>query len=320
MTQYLGFDTSNYRTSLAYLDTSSGEHLITGELLPVALGEKGLRQSDALFAHTKALPVLSRRQFDTLGTREYRAVGVSSRPRSLPDSYMPCFLAGMSAAHVLGDAAGLPVHEFSHQQGHLASAAFGAKRLDLLQSSFLAWHLSGGTTELLLVEPDEHEIIRETLIGGTTDISAGQLIDRTGVMLGLGFPSGPELEKLADQSTLTKGFAVKVSERRFSLSGVENQVKSRIEAGENPADVARYAILTVLRAVLKATQQGLEMYPGLPVLCAGGVMSNRLIQQEMHRTLRACFAPAQYASDNALGVAILAAIREEGFEWTDRLF
>ena len=318
MAQYLGFDTSNYRTSLGYIDTQTGDHLITGELLPVALGEKGLRQSDALFAHTKALPELARRQFMQLGKRTYRAIGVSSRPRSLPDSYMPCFLAGLSAAHVLGNALGAPVHAFSHQQGHLASAAFGAGKLDLLCEPFLAWHLSGGTTELLLVEPNADDIICETLIGGTSDISAGQLIDRTGVMLGLSFPSGPELEVLASRSTLTQGFAVRVNDCHFSLSGVENQVKARIEAGELPADTARFAILTVLRAVVKATQQARERFPDLPVLCAGGVMSNQLIQQEMSHLFGAYFARPKYASDNALGVAILAAIREEGFEWTDR--
>jgi len=320
MAQYLGFDTSNYRTSLGFVNTENHQHLITGELLPVALGEKGLRQSDALFAHTKALPGLAKQHFEQLDTHTYRAIGVSARPRSLPDSYMPCFLAGMSAAHTLGNALGIPVHEFSHQQGHLASAAFGAGALSLLREPFLAWHLSGGTTELLLVEPDSNDIIHETLIGGTSDISAGQLIDRTGVMLGLSFPSGPELELLAAQSTLKKGFTVRVTDRRFSLSGVENQVKSRFEAGECPADIARFAILTVLCAVVKATQQALESFPGLPVLCAGGVMSNQLIQQEMQNLFGAVFAQPKYASDNALGVAILAAIREEGFSWTDRVF
>ena len=90
---------------------------------------------------------------------------------------------------MLAQTLGVPFVPVSHQQGHIAAAAWSAGRLDLLDRPLLAWHLSGGTTELLYVQPDGFNV-QASCIGGTSDISAGQLIDRTGVLLGLDFPAG----------------------------------------------------------------------------------------------------------------------------------
>ena len=177
----LGFDTSNYTTSAAWFDGKTGEN--HSRLLDVKPGELGLRQSDALFAHVQRLPAL----FEALMERcagTVRAIGVSTRPREAEGSYMPCFVAGTSHAGVLGTALRVPVHAFSHQQGHLAAALWSADRLDLMDRPFLAWHLSGGTTELLWVGPNGRGLTARR-IGGTADLSAGQLIDRTGKLLGL---------------------------------------------------------------------------------------------------------------------------------------
>ena len=132
--------------------------------------------------------------------------------------------------------------EFSHQQGHLAAAAWSAGREDLLDQPFLAWHLSGGTTELLLVQPKNGVPYAEK-IGGTTDISAGQLLDRTGVLLGLPFPAGKYVDELYYRADSTSSFRVKVNELYFSLSGVENKVKSLREMGETEANIARFAVI-----------------------------------------------------------------------------
>ena len=88
-----------------------------------------------------------------------------------------------------------PFYAHSHQQGHLAAAAWSAGRAELLDAPFLAWHLSGGTTELLLVKPKDYAVEAE-IIGGTSDLSAGQLIDRTGLLLGLQFLSGQLVQGL----------------------------------------------------------------------------------------------------------------------------
>ncbi|MEA4932132.1 MAG: DNA-binding protein, partial [Lawsonibacter sp.] len=193
----LGLDTSNYTTSAAVFDGREGRN--EGILLEVRPGELGLRQSDALFQHVKRLPeCFARLEQDGL-LRAIDAVGASTRPRAVEGSYMPCFLAGASQGQSLAHTLGVPFFTHSHQQGHLAAAAWSAGRLDLLNRPFLAWHLSGGTTELLKVESVGGELQTEC-VGGTSDISAGQLIDRTGVMLGLRFPAGKALDELSGQA------------------------------------------------------------------------------------------------------------------------
>ncbi|MCI8869702.1 MAG: DNA-binding protein [Lawsonibacter sp.] len=298
----LALDTSNYTTSAAVFDGRTGRN--ESRLLQVRPGELGLRQSEALFQHVKALPGLLGR-LEELGLLSgLRAVGASTRPRSVEGSYMPCFLAGASQGEALAHALGVPFFAFSHQQGHLAAAAWSAGRPDLLDAPFLAWHLSGGTTELLRVEP-EGSSIRAEMIGGTSDLSAGQLIDRTGVLLGLPFPAGKALDGLYGQADASYEPRVKRNGMTFSLSGMENQVKKLAEAGEKPANIARFAQDAVFGAVLRATQAARKEYPGLPVLCSGGVASNSRLREGLSALCGALFAPPQYSTDNALGVAVL---------------
>lgn len=296
----LGIDTSNYTTSAAVFDGTEGENV--GRLLEVRPGELGLRQSDALFQHVKALPgrIQQLKQEDWL--TDLVAVGASTRPRAVEGSYMPCFLAGESQGRTLAAALNVPFFACSHQQGHIAAAAWSAGRMDLLDRPMLAWHLSGGTTELLYVEP-EGVNVKATLLGGTSDISAGQLIDRTGVLLGLDFPAGKAVDQLAQSGKDTK-FGVKLNNFTFSLSGMENKVKSMLEQGAEKAGIARFALLTVADVVRRATLAALKQYPGLPILCSGGVASNTILRQVME-PLGAVFAQPRFSTDNAMGVAIL---------------
>ncbi len=297
----IGIDTSNYTTSIAFFDGTGGENC--SKLLPVKSGELGLRQSDAVFAHIKSLPELSGRLFSRV-REEIRAVGVSTRPRAVEGSYMPCFLVGLSHATLLSNAFHVPLVEVSHQQGHVAASLWSAGHLELMDEPHLAWHLSGGTTELLLVEP-EGKLVKCTKIGGTTDISAGQLIDRTGQLLGLPFPSGKHLDALSREATGKDFFRVKCKDMTFSFSGMQNKVQQYFEANGDPAETAAYALRCVAYGVFHATQQALKAYPGLPVVFSGGVASNSLLRQVLE-PLNPIFAQPQYSTDNAMGVAVLA--------------
>ena len=297
----IGFDTSNYTTSIAYFNGSDGVNC--SQLLPVREGELGLRQSDAVFHHTKSLPVLTDGLFSHMMASEITAVGVSTRPRAVDGSYMPCFMVGYSHAKLLADALHVPLVECSHQQGHIAAALWSAGRLDLMDAPHLAWHLSGGTTELLLVEPD-HKNVRCTKIGGTTDISAGQLIDRTGQLLGLPFPSGKHLDMLWEESKNSDFFRVKCPEMYFSLSGVQNKVTEYYNTHKNKEETAAYALRCVCHAVLTATEHAQAEYTGLPVVFSGGVASNSLLRQELQK-FNPIFSEPQYSTDNAMGVAVL---------------
>ena len=300
----LGLDTSNYTTSAAVFDGEEGRN--QGRLLEVRPGELGLRQSDALFQHVKHLPEVVEALLGEEGLGTVQAVGASTRPRAVEGSYMPCFLAGASQGQVLSQVLGVPFYAFSHQQGHLVAAAWSAGRLDLLDRPFLAWHLSGGTTELLRVEPEEDGVaVRAEILGGTSDISAGQLIDRTGVLLGLSFPAGKGVEKLSRQAQKREYYKVKVNGLTFSLSGMENKVRQMVQRGEEPAEIAWFAQETVCRVVQACTKAAMEEYPGLPVLCSGGVASNGRLKELLRQNCGALFAQPQFSTDNAMGTAVL---------------
>ena len=216
---------------------------------------------------------------------------------------MPCFMVGFTHAKMLADLLSVPLVEVSHQQGHVAASLWSAGRLDIMDTPHLAWHLSGGTTELLLVEPQGKNVCC-TRIGGTTDISAGQLIDRTGQLLQLPFPSGKHLDALSVGSDTGDHFKVKCTAMEFSLSGVQNKVQ-QYYTGSNGADTAVYALRSVSYAVLTATKNALKEYPGLPVVFSGGVASNTLLR-EVLAPLSPLFCMPQYSIDNAMGVAVLA--------------
>lgn len=303
----IGFDTSNYTTSIAYFDGTEGVNV--SRLLPVKAGELGLRQSDAVFHHTKSLPELSGRLFSNISMDKVTAVGVSTRPRAVEGSYMPCFLVGYAQAKLLSDALHVPLIECSHQQGHIAASLWSADRMDLLSQPHLAWHLSGGTTELLLVEPDGNSV-KCARIGGTKDISAGQLIDRTGQLLGLPFPAGKHLDALCEQAIMTDTFRVKCDGPEFSLSGVQNKVQQFYDQTSDSVETAAYALRCVCGAVLRATENALKLYPELPVVFSGGVASNRMLRSTLE-SLKPIFAQPQYSTDNALGVAVLAFLSQE---------
>ena len=302
---YLGIDTSNYTTSAAAFDGRDGVN--RSRLLDVAPGQLGLRQSDALFSHVKRLPVLMEQLFSSVFPGEIQAVAVSTRPRAVEGSYMPCFLAGVAVAKSLAAALGVPCHEVSHQQGHVAAALWSAGRMDLMDKPHLAWHLSGGTTELLSITP-EGKNVRAEKIGGTSDISAGQIMDRTGKLLALPFPAGKALDQLS-QGVEVKPFRVKTQGLTFSLSGLENQVAAFYQRTNSPEETAAFAVSSVCDVVLRTTREAQKQYPGLEVVFSGGVASNLTLR-------RVCgfgvFAAPQFSTDNAMGVAVLAERLSQG--------
>jgi len=303
----LGFDTSNYKTSVAVYQ-KDGEPFINGRLLPVPAGECGLRQNDAVFLHTKALPEIAKPAFDRYDS--FAAVGASVSPRRVKNSYMPCFLAGKCAAQTLSSALHIPFFSFSHQEGHLAAALFSSGREDLLATEFLAWHLSGGTSELLLVKPDHEHFFDVTVIGGTNDLAAGQLLDRIGVLLSLPFPAGSFLDTLSMDVSCKSSVLPSTDGLFFSLSGIENKARELHKSGALPADVAYFVIRSVNNAVEKATEKAQKEYV-LPVLCSGGVMANSMIRQSLEKN-GAMFASKELSGDNALGIAYLTALKMGG--------
>ncbi len=303
---FVGIDTSNYTTSAAICD---GDGKIVANLkipLSVKVGERGLRQSDAVFAHIKNLPELMERLSEALNGYTPLAVGVSEKPRDTEGSYMPCFLSGKSAAYAFSAGCGIPLYGFSHQNGHIMAAMYSAERTDLLNAErFLAFHVSGGTTEALLVRPDGSRFSVE-LVGATLDINGGQAIDRVGVAMGFSFPCGCELER---QAASFNGKIYKhpvcVRDGSCSLSGLESiALRLYSESGDRAA-VSAFVFDFLGETLERMCSDIIKKYGRMPVLFAGGVMSNRLMRSRLSRSFDAYFSEPEFSADNAAGTALL---------------
>lgn len=307
---YIGFDTSNYTTSVAAYFPKENRIIHEKRLLPVKSGERGLRQSDAVFHHTTALHELCENLFSK-NNIPLDGICASVSPRLCENSYMPCFLVGANTASCIASAAKVPFCKTSHQHGHILAALYSAERLDLINERFIAFHLSGGTTEALLVEPDEDEIIRCTLLASSLDLKAGQAVDRVGLMLGIDFPCGKELDKLAQKSAATFKIKPVVIDGNCSLSGVENKCRKMISDGFKTEDTALFCIEYISAALQKMTDLLIQKYGKLPLVYAGGVMSNSIISRKFKDKYGAYFASPEFSSDNAVGIAIMSYLKEK---------
>ena len=304
----IGLDTSNYRTSVAAVSVDGDILFSERELLPVAAGERGLRQSDAVFAHLKRFSAIRERLFP--GDEPYRiiAVAASVTPRDGETSYMPVFQVGTSFGRMMAAILGVPFFATTHQRGHLAAAAMGT-RLDGVPE-MLALHLSGGTTDLLEVRKN-----RLTQIGGSLDLHAGQLIDRAGVAMGLPFPAGPALENLAAAGTSRGRLGCSMSRNDLDchFSGAEAQIMRWLQDQETSREnVAREIYDLLARTVARMLKAGAKASGLHDALVTGGVASSALFRALLEKRLdgireapEVTFGKPEMSGDNAVGVALI---------------
>ncbi len=302
----LGLDTSNYTTSAALM-TVEGRLLSNVKmLLPVKEGERGLRQSDALFHHTVHIPEAAAQIRKYIGGGRIVSVGVSDRPRNQVNSYMPCFLCGVSVAEGIGATCGAEVHRFSHQSGHIMAAVYSSGAYDLLEREFIAFHISGGTTELLSVTPSERGFDVE-IIGGTLDLNAGQVIDRIGVAMGLAFPAGREMERLALEFSDDQKVKIPIKGCYANFSGLENQAAKMFSETKSASLVSSFVFNSIGYAIKQMCLAAIENKGKIPIVFAGGVMCNSIVRRYLCDGLgEVYFAEPQLSSDNAVGIAELA--------------
>lgn len=296
MSLFLGIDTSNYTTSLALC---GDKEVNLREIIEVKEGQRGIRQSDGVFLHLKELP----KQIESLDAdlREITAVGVSAKPRNQEGSYMPVFVAGSGFARVIAKTLGVPLFETSHQDGHIMAGLVSCGADELIKDEFTAVHLSGGTTEILSCRYEKGSF-NAKIIGGTKDISAGQLLDRLGVALGMKFPCGKELDALS--LTTDKVIDIKPAQTGgfFNFSGAETKLLKLTET-EDAAVLARSALLFAANSINAA----LMAINPQKVLFVGGVASNTIIREIFSiGRYKAYFASPELSSDNAVGVAHIA--------------
>ena len=304
---YLGVDTSNYTTSVSCV-SNEGIVFERRTMLSVPLGDRGLRQSDAVFQHVRNLPPLISAMLAEINRAQVRAVAVSAKPTSAEKSYMPVFLAGKLAATSIASSLGVPLYETTHQAGHVRAALLG-QEARFSVSPFLAMHLSGGTTDLLLVHQEAGIIGAIERIGGCDDLHAGQFVDRVGVRLGLSFPSGVALEALARVATdRTINLPASVKALNCSFSGQESQCQRLIESGAAKESVAFAVYDCMARTFGKLLTNAFAETGCKTALLSGGVSGSLLLRELLQQRLRSelFYAGSGLSSDNAVGTALLA--------------
>ena len=313
MAEFLGIDTSNYTTSVAVYDSDTNRIYQSKKLLPVKEGTAGLRQSDAVFHHTRQLPEMIEELFSAHRIENLKAVTASVRPRNVEGSYMPCFVCGEGLGRSVSAMNNIPFYRTSHQTGHILSALYSADRLGLIHEKFIAFHVSGGTTDCLLCEPSETDIIRITQTGTSLDLKAGQLVDRVGLMLGLKFPCGIELEKLAYNADSHYKIKPVLKGSDCCMSGFENKCQKMLTAGETSENIAGYCLDTIAETVIAMTAETIRKYGDIPIVYVGGVMSDKIIRQKIiSRFGTADFAEPDFSCDNASGIAIYGYLKNYG--------
>ena len=306
---YLGIDTSNYTTSVALYNSDTKEVTQSKKLLPVKAGEKGLRQSDAVFHHTVQLPEVFGK-LDISG-KTFQVLVYLSDPEMWKGLICRVFFVERERRRCSGRLLGIPVHRTSHQMGHILAGLYSAGKLELLQEKFIAFHVSGGTTDCVLCEPDTELLVKVTPLSSSTDLKAGQLIDRVGLMLGLSFPCGAELERIAQQSAKHFKYHPVMKGKNCCLSGLENQCRKMLDDGASMPDTAKFCLTAVGMVLQEMTMAVLAEFPESPILYAGGVMADKFIRQFLEIE-NASFAEPQFSCDNATGTAIYASICMEG--------
>lgn len=311
MAYYLGIDTSNYTSSVAIYNSGLNKIYMQKKLLPVKENQLGLRQSDAVFAHVKQLHLLIQKLMESMPADiKISGVCVSTKPRWVEGSYMPAFLVGDLVATSISAVLGVPKYECSHQDGHIVSALFSANKLDLIGKDFYAFHLSGGTTECVKVTSNR-KLFAVELLANTLDLNAGQLIDRVGLTLGLSFPCGKDLTVLALKCSDKFNIKPTFKGNNIHLSGVQNQCEKMLIEGKEKSYIARYTIEYIKSALDQMTQKILDTHGKLPLVYAGGVMSNIIIKEYIEKKYNGIFASPEFSTDNSAGVAIIGSILED---------
>ena len=297
---FLDIDTSNYTTSAAVV-SEEGEILENRrKLLEVPDGERGLRQSDALFQHWKVLPEMLAPLLEKY-RGNIRAVCAGNRPRPVEGSYMPVFTAGTGIGKTIAASLGAEYFELSHQEGHFEAAALG-NDIDFTRPCICA-HLSGGTLELVLKTPGVYE-----KTGGTKDISYGQLIDRFGVDMGFSFPAGKTIDDLALgyapeglKNPLCRVFTDKTY---LNLSGLETRLRSA-EKGLSAEALSFFLMERISESFVKICEAAKEQTGADQVLVSGGVACSSFLRKYC-KDKGYRFGRPDLCGDNAAGEALYA--------------
>lgn len=312
---YMGIDTSAYTTSIAIIDEAHNVIFDSRYLLNVKHGSRGLRQQEAVFQHIKNIPSIVDKLSQKIDLSKIKTVSASVKPRNSKESYMPVFKVAQGQAFVISRILNAEYKEFSHQEGHIAAGILDINKPP--SKRFLAFHISGGTTELLCVVEDKKSY-NISIIGGTRDISAGQLIDRIGVKLGLTFPCGKEMDTLSSNgSIIDKKTPISIDNTWINFSGAETFFYRLIEEDlYSINDISNSVLYCIANSLANVVIKAIKFYDIKEVLFIGGVAANTLIREILYEIINLqghgniYFPKADFCTDNAVGVAFLGATKD----------
>lgn len=318
----LGIDTSAYTTSIAIVNKNTNEVVFNKrKILDVSLGEKGLRQQEAVFMHIKNIQEI----FDEIecDLSCVKIVSVSSRPRNMENSYMPVFVVGRNYAKVIAKTLNCEYIEYSHQENHIAASLIYDYKI--VEKDIMAVHLSGGTTEFLYTQKNLKGY-GSKIVGGTKDITFGQLIDRIGVHMGFKFPCGIHMEEYlekksekckedsVDKFVIRKIKTPKIQNKSYiNLSGMENFYKKLYDQNIYTKEEIILSIFEYTKESIVAVINELKkLYNFNFLIISGGVIANNYIRENIKKYMQdiciLIFPLKEYSSDNAIGTAFLPII------------
>jgi N6-L-threonylcarbamoyladenine synthase len=209
-------------------------------------------------------------------------------------------LVGVATAKALAAARGLPLIPVDHLQGHVAA---NFVEPDPIEPPFVCLIASGGHT--LLTRVDDHR--HYTVLGQTLDDAAGEAFDKGARLLGLGYPGGPALSKLATQGDPTAfafPTAAKVAGLDFSFAGLKTALlyKTRElgpgETADRAADLAASYEHAIVEALIARVRRALDSEPRLAI--GGGVAANRLLRERAAQLgVPVHIPPPELCTDNA---------------------
>lgn len=317
MTKYfLGIDTSAYTTSLGLIDENNNILMDIRNVLEVKKNEKGLRQQEALFQHVNNIPILIEKLAETININTIDTIAVSTKPRNFVDSYMPVFVVGKNQAFILSKILKTKYKEFSHQEGHIGSCLLDNEDIIEKSEEFISLHISGGTSEILKVK-NFNDNLEIDVIGGSLDISFGQLIDRIGVYLGLKFPCGREMEILSNNGKLIDvKIPISIKDKYWTnLSGLENYFLKLIYSRDYPIEDIIYTLFYTISLIIeKLVRNSIKGINIKKVLFTGGISANNHIRKYLlnsfNEQTNIIFPKSELSTDNAVGIAYLGMTRE----------
>ena len=304
----LGIETSCDETGVALYDGRLLAHAVHSQ---VEMHDEygGVVPELASRDHIRRLVPLTRHVFKLANRKadELQGIGYTEGP-----GLAGALLVGATFAHGLAAALGIPVLGIHHLEGHLLSPLLSARAP---QFPFIALLVSGGHTQLMRVDG----VGRYELLGETQDDAAGEAFDKTAKLLGLGYPGGPELSRLAEGGVAGRYRLprpmIGSADLDFSFSGLKTAVLTLIKKEHaRPADVARAFVDAVVDVLVAKCIRALETANLTRLVVAGGVGANKQLRAALdaeakRRGFDLFYPEPELCTDNGAMIAFAAALR-----------